>query len=103
MFDVGFTEIFLLAVISLMVLGPERLPKVARTVGGFVRKARTSWFALRRTLEAELSAAEMNQSIQSVKRELDEVSSQLNEIQEPADSSHGQEPTGPEDTPPKAS
>ena len=48
MFDVGFAELFLLALIGLLVLGPERLPKAARTLGGLVRKARTSWFALRR-------------------------------------------------------
>ena len=43
MFDVGFAELFLLAIIGLLVLGPERLPAVARTIGGFMRKARASW------------------------------------------------------------
>ena len=33
MFDIGFTEILLVAVVALVVLGPERLPRVARTVG----------------------------------------------------------------------
>ena len=59
MFDVGFTEIFLLALIGLLVLGPERLPGVARTLGGFVRKARTSWVSLRSTIETELAEADM--------------------------------------------
>ena len=34
MFDVGFTELLLLSLVGLLVLGPERLPRVARTLGG---------------------------------------------------------------------
>jgi len=33
MFDIGFTEIFVIGVIALIVIGPERLPRVAKTVG----------------------------------------------------------------------
>lgn len=33
MFDVGFSEIFIIGIVALIVLGPERLPKVARTAG----------------------------------------------------------------------
>jgi len=33
MFDIGFTEIFVIGVVALIVIGPERLPRVARTVG----------------------------------------------------------------------
>lgn len=33
MFDIGFSEIFLIAVVALIVIGPERLPAVARTLG----------------------------------------------------------------------
>src|SRR3954467_6745955 len=33
MFDVGFSEIVVIAVVALIVIGPERLPKVARTMG----------------------------------------------------------------------
>ncbi len=33
MFDVGFSEIFIIALVALIVIGPERLPKVARTLG----------------------------------------------------------------------
>jgi Tat protein translocase TatB subunit len=47
MFDVGFSEIALVAVVALLVLGPERLPKVARTVGALVRRARSSWQGVR--------------------------------------------------------
>ncbi|MGH8618093.1 MAG: Sec-independent protein translocase protein TatB [Burkholderiales bacterium] len=33
MFDIGFSELLVLAVVALLVIGPERLPKVARTLG----------------------------------------------------------------------
>ena len=70
MFDVGFTEIFLLALIGLLVLGPERLPGVARTVGGFVRKARSSWVSLRNTIESELAEADIAAPIKKTSDEL---------------------------------
>ena len=40
MFDIGAMELFLVAVIALVVVGPKELPKLLRTVGGMVRKAR---------------------------------------------------------------
>ena len=33
MFDIGFSELMVIAVVALIVIGPERLPKVARTLG----------------------------------------------------------------------
>jgi sec-independent protein translocase protein TatB len=80
MFDVGFAELFLLALIGLMILGPERLPRVARTLGGLVRKARTSWFALRRSIEAELAAADLTDPLKSAGKELKEVARQIDEF-----------------------
>ncbi len=73
MFDVGFAELFLLALIGLLVLGPERLPGVARTVGGFVRKARTSWVSLRRTIESELAEADIAEPLRKTSEELKEI------------------------------
>ena len=43
MFDVGFSELLVIAVVALLVLGPERLPKAARFAGLWVRKARSHW------------------------------------------------------------
>jgi sec-independent protein translocase protein TatB len=79
MFDVGFTEIFLLALIGLLVLGPERLPGVARTVGGFVRKARASWVSLRKTIESELEEADISKPIKKATEEFKQIGKQLTE------------------------
>jgi len=70
MFDVGFSELFLLALIGLIILGPERLPAVARTLGGFIRKARVSWISLRNTIESELAEAEIAAPIKEAGEEL---------------------------------
>ncbi len=80
MFDVGFAELFLLSIIGLLVLGPERLPAVARTVGGFVRKARASWYTLKTSVEAELAAADVKEPLNTARKELDEVTRQVTEL-----------------------
>jgi sec-independent protein translocase protein TatB len=82
MFDVGFAELFLLALIGLLVLGPERLPRVARTLGAMVRKARTSWFALRRSIESELAAADLTEPLKSAGKEFEQVARDIKEFGE---------------------
>ena len=59
MFDIGFSELLLIAVIALVVLGPERLPKAARFAGLWVRRARAQWYAVKFELEHELAAEEL--------------------------------------------
>lgn len=83
MFDVGFAELLLLSIIGLLVLGPERLPKVARTLGGLTRKARSSWLHLKRSIEAEIRAEEMKKPLKEFQ---DEVNSKINEAHSRVDS-----------------
>lgn len=71
MFDVGFSEIALVAVVALLVLGPERLPRVARTAGALVRRARASWLNVRGEIERELAAEDLKKSIDEVRRAAD--------------------------------
>jgi sec-independent protein translocase protein TatB len=80
MFDVGFAELFLLALIGLLVLGPERLPGVARTVGGFVRKARASWVSLRNTIEAELAEADISEPLKKAGDEFKQIGKNLTDM-----------------------
>ena len=86
MFDVGFTEILLLSLVGLLVLGPERLPKVARTLGGMARKARSSWLSLKRQIEAEMRAEERKEPLknfqQEVKGTVDDLKSGVDSIRD---------------------
>ena len=59
MLDVGFSEILLTSAIALIVLGPERLPKVARQVGNWVGRARVMARQLSEQLEREVNADEL--------------------------------------------
>lgn len=59
MFDVGFSEILLTSAIALIVLGPEKLPKVARQVGNWMGRARAMARQLTDQLEREVSADEL--------------------------------------------
>ena len=59
MLDFGFSEILLTSAIALVVLGPERLPKVARQVGNWMGRARVMARQLTEQLEREVSADEL--------------------------------------------
>jgi sec-independent protein translocase protein TatB len=69
MFEVGFSELIVIAVVALLVLGPHRLPKAARMAGRFVRKARMSFDSLKHEIERELDAEDMKQQYQKMRDE----------------------------------
>ena len=70
MFDVGFSELLVIAVVALLVLGPERLPRAARMAGLWVRRARAQWHSVRAELESELAAEELRRSLDDTKSTL---------------------------------
>ena len=63
MFDMGFSELLLIAVIGLVVIGPERLPGVARTVGQQVGKLRRFMRSMQTQIEQEVKMDELNRKI----------------------------------------
>lgn len=70
MFDIGFWELGLLAVIGLIVLGPERLPAVARTVGLWVGRARGYVRGVTDELDREVRIREVREDLERTGREL---------------------------------
>src|SRR5271163_1199571 len=58
MLDFGFSEVLLTSAIALVVLGPEKLPKVARQVGNWMGRARLMARQLSEQLEREVNAEE---------------------------------------------
>ncbi|MBU8977284.1 MULTISPECIES: Sec-independent protein translocase protein TatB [unclassified Lysobacter] len=78
MFDIGFSEIFVIAIVALLVLGPERLPKAARFAGLWVRRARAQWYSVKSELENELAAEELKRSLRETQDSLREAQQELN-------------------------
>ena len=78
MLDFGFSEILLTSAIALVVLGPERLPKVARQVGNWMGRARAMARQLSEQLEREVSADEL---LKSQTRKLEASASRMAPIQ----------------------
>lgn len=75
MFDIGFWELCLVGLISLLVIGPERLPKAARIAGYWVGKTRNMVAAVKAEIKEELQAEEMRQILkeQSALEEIHKV------------------------------
>ncbi len=66
MFDIGFTELLLVAVIGLVVLGPERLPVAVRTVAGWIRAMRSMAANVQNELSQELKLQELQETLKKV-------------------------------------
>jgi sec-independent protein translocase protein TatB len=59
MFDVGGAELLIIALVAVIVLGPERLPKAARFAGLWIRRARAQWYSVKAELERELAQEDL--------------------------------------------
>ena len=62
MIELSFSKLLLLAVIALVVLGPEKLPKAARMAGAMLRRLRLGWENVRSEVERELELEEIRRS-----------------------------------------
>lgn len=80
MFDVGFSELLVIAVVALLVLGPERLPKAARFAGLWVRRARAQWHSVRAELERDLATEEMQRNLKDAGAAMREAQASLRGI-----------------------
>lgn len=80
MFDVGFWELSLVFVVALIVLGPERLPRAARTAGLWMGKARQMLSSVKADIDRELKAEELKAMMEKrpAVPELDELVQETN-------------------------
>ena len=68
MFDVGFFELLLIGVVALLVVGPERLPKVARTAGMWLGRGRRFITTVKADIDRESKADELKQILEKQKQ-----------------------------------
>lgn len=68
MFDVGFFELVLIAVVALLVVGPERLPKLARAAGMWLGRGRRFINSVKDDIDREIKADELREILQKQKQ-----------------------------------
>lgn len=73
MFDISFSELLLIGVVALVVLGPERLPRVARTVGHMFGRAQRYMNEVKSDIQREIDLDEIN----SIKKQMEDASSSI--------------------------
>ncbi|HUH91945.1 MAG TPA: Sec-independent protein translocase protein TatB [Casimicrobiaceae bacterium] len=75
MFDIGFSEIVVIAVVALVVIGPERLPKVARTLGHMFGRLQRYVNEVKADINREMELDELRKlqsQVQSAARDIEQ-------------------------------
>ncbi len=70
MFDIGFWEIMILGLVALLVVGPEKLPKLAYTAGKWMGKGRSMLNTVRSEIDKEIKAEELKETLEKQKKSL---------------------------------
>ena len=79
MFDIGFTELLVIGVVALVVIGPERLPKVARTAGHLYGRMQRYVSDVKSDISREIQIDELKRTGQDFRQS---VESSVNDIQQ---------------------
>ena len=79
MIEISFGKLVLLALIALIVLGPEKLPHAARTAGVFMRRIRTGWDSVRAEVERELQVEEIRRQAKEAAARAEAAQAELDE------------------------
>ncbi|GAW84950.1 sec-independent protein translocase protein TatB [Bathymodiolus platifrons methanotrophic gill symbiont] len=78
MFDIGFWELCLIGLVSLLVIGPEKLPKVARIAGFWLGKTRNMVAVVKEEIKEEFKEEELRQLLQEQQDKIDSMTSGMN-------------------------
>ena len=84
MFDIGFSELLIVAVLSLIVMGPERLPETVRTISLWFGRLRQFLSAARTEIEDEVGIDEIRRHLQTdqIKRDLEKSKKLIEDLAE---------------------
>jgi sec-independent protein translocase protein TatB len=87
MFDMGFTEVVLIGIVALVVIGPERLPGVAITVGKYVGRLKRFVTNVRTDVESEFKTDEIRKLLAAQQEELSSLKDVVSEAKKGLDMS----------------
>ena len=88
MFDVGFWELALISIVALIIIGPERLPEAARTVGLWVGKGRRMLREVKADIDRELREHEVT-DLSALKKDIESAGAQFKSATEQVSESVG--------------
>ena len=77
MFDIGFTELLVIGVVALIVIGPERLPKVARTAGHLFGRMQRYVSTVKSDISREIELEELRKAGQSFRESVESVNAEV--------------------------
>lgn len=78
MIEISLGKLLLLALIALIVLGPEKLPHAARTAGALVRRLRSGWESVRAEVERELEIEELKRTAREAAARAEAMQAEMN-------------------------
>ena len=85
MFDMGFAEMMIIGIVALLVIGPERLPSVARKAGAYVAKVKRFITNVKSDVEREFRTDELQQMLKQQQEELSSLKDIVNETKKDVD------------------
>jgi sec-independent protein translocase protein TatB len=77
LFDIAFTELVIIAIVALLVVGPEKLPKVARTLGSLLGRMQRYVAVVKQDVERELQLEELKKVQQDVQQNARNIQSEV--------------------------
>jgi sec-independent protein translocase protein TatB len=80
MFDVGLSEFMVIGIVALIVIGPERLPRVARTVGALMGRAQRYFADVKSEVNRELQLEELRRMQQDMAAQVHQADAQLQQL-----------------------
>ena len=101
MFDISLFELFIAAVVALLILGPERLPVAMRTLGLWIGRLRRSYFQVKTEIEREIGMDEVRRQLHN-EQVMEDVRRVEREVRGIGDDLNGTESETPPAPPPDA-
>ncbi len=108
MFDIGFWELAVIGVVALLVVGPERLPGLARTTGHWVGRARRFVSGVKADIDREIAADELKKALakqassESLYDIIEDTKQTIMEVKDGVEAQVSEKPSPDESEPPAA-
>jgi sec-independent protein translocase protein TatB len=78
--EISLGKLVLLALVALIVLGPEKLPHAARTAGALMRRLRSGWDSVRAEVERELEIEELKRNAREAAARAEAAQAEMNNV-----------------------